>query len=120
MEKYDPELEALGERRKKVVNLQITIGEDGSVQAKSSDSHPDEAQDKELISKMITEYEAAEEAQEKSEEEKEREEDEGVIRSAAMGGKSAEDTMAEFANGKKAASLGDKVRLELAKKQSKG
>lgn len=135
MEKFDPELNALKDRKGKVLNITIELGKEEGVpegmdaeqaDAEYTPDHPDEAQDKQLFKDMMAEHAGEEaeqmkhEASESPEEETKEhamgeESDEESIKSHAMGKESPDDIMEQFSK-RPATTLGEKVKLAMARK----
>lgn len=122
MKNFDPEMEALSNRKAKGMRIVVDVSPDGELKAshegkeelkEAIEEHEqdDVAQDKALISKMIDEKEAEEDA-----EEAEENGDEEEVKNSMMAGMSPEKIMEEYGDKK---SLGAKVRMAIAKKGMK-
>lgn len=120
---FDPEMDALnGRKMKSAMKIVVSIDpkgnvsadhvdEDGGVDSGMDDSHPDEAQDRALIEQMLQD----EEMKDKAEDDAAYASDEDKAKEDMMGGMSHEDTLNEFKD-KAPRSLGQRVRLDIAKK----
>lgn len=113
MDNFDPHGDALNARKMKGA-LKIVVSldpETGEVSAEHADDSVDMDQDKPMVEDML----AHESGQDQADKDAAFAKDKEVIKHDAMGGISDEDTLNEFKD-KAPSSLGQRVRLEIAKK----
>jgi hypothetical protein len=103
-EKFDPEVEALKNRRQKVLHVTLELDPSGA-------SKP-VVVNQELVDGMVKEGQDVEDA----EAAKQLDSDKASIEESAMGGESPEQILENF-EGKSPRSLGERVKLDLAKKK---
>lgn len=107
----DPEMNALNDRRAKL-HITIEVKNPDQEEQEGDDAHPDEEQDKELISQMLSDERKKDEEQDAALLAK----DQDDIKNAAMGGESADSIMEQYKN-RAPKSLGEKVKLAMAQKK---
>lgn len=140
MKPFDAELNALKDRKAKVLHIQIgldPIGQDSGVDEelsmespeheaaenpKATPEHPDAPQDAKLFKDMMAEHASEEAAQMKEEAAEGGEQgsaDEMAMQKQAMGGEDADSIIEQYSK-RPAGTLGEKVKLALAQKMKAG
>lgn len=129
MEKLDPELNALKDRKAKVLNVAITLDDAGNIAdladanasvegvapvegVESTPEHPDAPQDAALIKDMMGKEEAKEGGEIGNS-------DEADMQKQAMGEEDPDSVIAQFSK-RPAGTLGEKVKLAMAQKMKSG